>query len=84
MWTDNDKDDASDVAGNDSDGLKLDHSIFEEVAENACVNSDASDAENQDHSELVSEESDVDIDDQWQAYSVDKADPLCYKFDDLL
>jgi hypothetical protein len=27
---------------------------------------------------------DVDDDDRWSAYSVDKADPVCRKFDDLI
>ena len=28
-------------------------------------------------------DADIDEDDQWVAYSVQRADPLCYKFDNL-
>ena len=29
-------------------------------------------------------DADIDEDDQWVAYSVQRADPLCYKFDNLI
>ena len=49
---------------------------------------DSDDSEGQLSSSSESNEMNRDIDldegDQWCAYSVDKADPLCYKFDDLI
>lgn len=55
---------------------------------NQDLSSDSDDSEGQPSSSFESSEMhrDIDLDesDQWCAYSVDKADPLCFKFDDLI
>ena len=66
----------------------IDEDTFMEKDAHKHLPNDSDDSAGQLSSSSESNEMNRDIDldegDQWCAYSVDKADPLCYKFDDLI
>ena len=71
-----------------SSDSSCDENNFRENEAHTHLSNDSDDSEGQLSRSFESNELNRDIDlnegDQWCAYSVEKADPLCYKFDDFI